>query len=252
MRIQGEILLDDDSRFVADNYHQLSYAKGPSLQNIRSHLKNIARNGSEGTIPPEDGSAPDRLTEEGALEDELPVSAQNKAASPPKAYFIPDYVPPRRVILDTGTLTNVKTWFETPQQKNVNALLINENYSLKVRICSHETIGGIFLSVLIKHIKGPLKGQVSTPANGSEGLTLRAGEDIIVEWKFRSNLRSGNYFGDILITQHLHDRHAVVLHIEDEFAFKVQKESGSGFEDPIEFDTSATIHRVNTGELAGT
>lgn len=219
----GGLILDGPTLLVTRYYHKFLYASPSSRREIKQEI--ITFNKQE--------KKKEEFERQGKVNENYQTGPELNSNGPegtppvkPNAYFIEGFEPKTTFEHNDYNIEISNARIETPQGKEVNALVMNETYVFSYKVYFDLELKDVRFSMLIQNEKGlSLAGVVLSKENNGEGLTVKDGDTYFVRSRFKCSMLPGTYYISVAVSSINEDMEKIpVSRINDIAVFKVQEE----------------------------
>ncbi|MDP1622355.1 MAG: ABC transporter ATP-binding protein [Bacteroidales bacterium] len=236
MMNQGRIVLDGPSKFVTMNYSKFMFSNPTEKLSLLEEFKHM--HGADiSTWNNTSVETPDQPTED--------FSSIPKKSSD-QAYLIPNFTPKSTVFTYNGKLHVHDLKIETIDGVLVNALVQHDDYYFSYIVDYQEDAGHINYGIAFKTEQGvPLSWRIFPEKNKYLNKEAKAGDSVLVKWKFKCLFMPGTYFINTGIRRHGSMNELLLFRGADMFVFRViggdQKDMGGLFDAGISLSLSSAV-----------
>lgn len=215
----GEIILDGSPYMVAMQYRKLILADKEKQAGIRREIAQL--NGD----PEKKRKLESRILKDGEAEEEgktsLPLFEKKPSLPKQQPYFIQNFTPASTMVHQNVDVRIKDIFIKTLEGKPVNALVLNETYTLVFHAEFGISASGVTFGFNVKNMKGLGISGIRLPEDGST-IDMGAGESCQAEWNFQCLLRPGTYFINLDVMESSQTGKKRLIHIADAYSFRVQ------------------------------
>ncbi len=214
----GEIILEGTPYMVAMQYRKLILADKEKQAAIRKDIVQLNAD------PGKKRKLEARILKEGKAEDEKYFSPQlekQPSRSNQQPYFIQNFTPASTVVHQNADVRIKEIFIKTLRGNPVNALVLNETYTMVFHAEFGISASGVTFGFNIKNMKGLGISGIRIPEDGGT-IDIGAGESCQAEWNFHCLLRPGTYFINLDVIESSQTGKKRLIHIADAYSFRVQ------------------------------
>jgi len=241
---KGEIILEGPAPFVTRYYQKLLYALPAAQGETRKEILQLNMNQDEkekykNPITPGKNENESKPAEQPLVPEEI-----KEDRSRPVAYFIPNFTPKTTVKHEFYDVKIFDIRIRTLSGNVVNALVMDENYTLSYKVQFNLDSDKVKFASLIVSEKGLAISGISLYTEGS--IRVNTGDIYEVLIFFKCALLPGTYFVGISVNKIDKDCEKVRLYeIHDATVFKVQEEKNKFRWGIVKLDQSTQIQKMN-------
>lgn len=214
----GEIILEGTPYMVAMQYRKLILADKEKQAVIRKDIVQLNAD------PGKKRKLEARILKEEKADDEKnfpPQVEKLPSRSNQQPYFIQNFTPASTVVHQNADVRIKEIFIKTLRGNPVNALVLNETYTMVFHAEFGISASGVTFGFNIKNMKGLGISGIRIPEDGST-IDMGAGESCQAEWNFHCLLRPGTYFINLDVMESSQAGKNRLIHIADAYSFRVQ------------------------------
>lgn len=222
---KGEQILEGVPKFITSHYQKYLFAKPENSDKIRNEIIHVDKNEKKKL---EFAVNLEKNDKKSSKKEKENIQFNDKMQEPKqKAFYIPDLKPKTTIEYKNYEVEIKDIEIRTLDGRQVNALVMDENYIYSYKIQFNIEIENIVFSMAIKNEKGMVVSSANTGIGfrgyGSIINRIEKGDQYLIDWDFRCNLLPDNYYTNIGIRSFPVGKESVVLNrIVDALFFKVQ------------------------------